>query len=428
MSVAWLWVWVRPQEERARPARALALRFPAARRLALQARAGTRSFNSLGRRWYARLATRLYVLVDPEEVLRIPLVLELHEPRVLLGAVAGTHPLLTLIRLEVQVHAPGREGSHRLGEPPHPVDVPLRVCGVLPACDRVDHIRRVAITSGRSILRDSANCAAVAEEDDLGCGTGDARDLGRVLDVGVDGLIGEPREMHAPVVVQQSWLVERVDDRLECRVGHRLDHIHCGRSELLERSHDLPTLVRLANVDCEYGQNGLAVQMLRDERRGRGLQDNGPCSQLLGCRLHVVAVALDHVFRIVDRVEGQPGQHHRAQLVEAKLIGGHDPEVAAPTTDAPEEILVLLLTRREEPAIGSYHIHRGQVVAGQPPLRRGPAVAASKREAADAGRRHPPPRSGEPEELCLPIELAPQRAGVGTRPERRRVYPNALKA
>src|SRR5829696_1179594 len=191
MSGAWLWVWVRPQEERARPARALALRFPAARRLALQARAGTRSFSSLGRRWYARLATRLYVLVDPEEVLRIPLVLELHEPRVLLGAVAGAHPLLTLIGLEVQVHAPGSEGSHRLGEPPDPIDVPLRVRGVLPACDRVDHIRRAAMAGGRSVLRDSANRAAVAEDDYLGRGTGDARDLGRVLDVGVDGLVGE---------------------------------------------------------------------------------------------------------------------------------------------------------------------------------------------------------------------------------------------
>src|SRR5215208_5068426 len=191
MSVAWLWVWVRPHEVRARARAGLALRFPAACRLALQARAGTRSFSSLGRRWYARLATRLYVLVDPEKVLRIPLVLELHEPRVLLGAVAGAHPLFTLIRLEVQVHAHGREGSHRLGEPPDPIDVPLRVRGVLPACDRVDHIRRAAMAGGRSVLRDSANRAAVAEDDYLGRGTGDARDLGRVLDVGVDGLVGE---------------------------------------------------------------------------------------------------------------------------------------------------------------------------------------------------------------------------------------------
>src|SRR5829696_7549649 len=134
MSVAWLWVWVRPQEERARPARALALRFPAARRLALQARAGTRSFSSLGRRCYPGLAARLDVLVDPEEILGVPLVLQLHEPRVLLGAVASTHPLLPLVGLEVQVHAPGREGSHRVGEPPDPVDVPLRVRGVLPGC------------------------------------------------------------------------------------------------------------------------------------------------------------------------------------------------------------------------------------------------------------------------------------------------------
>src|SRR5215211_7561169 len=126
-----------------------------------------RSVSSLGRRCYPGLAARLDVLVDPEEVLGVPLVLQLHEPGVLLGAVARAHPLLPLVRLEVQVHTPGSEGSHRFGEPPDPVDVPLRVRGIYPGCYGVDHIRRVSIASGSCVLRDSAHRATVAEDDDL---------------------------------------------------------------------------------------------------------------------------------------------------------------------------------------------------------------------------------------------------------------------
>src|SRR5215211_2546356 len=147
MSVAWLWVWVRPHEERAKPARA----WPSDSRPLADSpckRAGMRSVSSLGRCCYPGLAARLDVLVDPEEVLGVPLVLQLHEPRVLLGAVARAHPLLPLVGLEVQVHAPGSEGAHRFGEPPDPVDVPLSVRRVLPGCYGVGHVRRVAVTSG----------------------------------------------------------------------------------------------------------------------------------------------------------------------------------------------------------------------------------------------------------------------------------------
>src|SRR5829696_6163523 len=80
MGAEHLRVWVRPQEERARARAGLALWLPAARGLALQPCRGV-SVSALGRRWYVRLAAGLYVLVDPEEVLGIPLVLELHEPR-----------------------------------------------------------------------------------------------------------------------------------------------------------------------------------------------------------------------------------------------------------------------------------------------------------------------------------------------------------
>src|SRR5919107_5930646 len=112
MSVAWLRVWgvVLKKEGQARTGL-----WPSDSQLLAESRykrAGMRSVKSLGRRRHPGLAARLDVLVDPEEVLWIPLILQLHELRVLLCAVARAHPLLPLIGFEVQVHAPGREGTH----------------------------------------------------------------------------------------------------------------------------------------------------------------------------------------------------------------------------------------------------------------------------------------------------------------------------
>jgi hypothetical protein len=73
--------------------------------------------------------------------------------------------------------------------------VPLRLCGVLPASYRVDHIRRIAVAGGCGVLGDAAHRAAVTEDNYLGRGTGEACDLGRVLDVGVDRLVGEPETL-----------------------------------------------------------------------------------------------------------------------------------------------------------------------------------------------------------------------------------------
>jgi hypothetical protein len=89
-------------------------------------------------------------------------------------------------------------------------------------------------------------------------------------------------------------------------------------------------------------------------------------------------------------------QYYRAQLMEAELVGGHNPEVVAAAADDPEKVFVLLAARRDESAIGSYHVDRGQVVAGQTLLRREPAVAASQREAANTSRRNSSPGVASP--------------------------------
>src|SRR6266498_3402619 len=53
-------------------------------------------------------------------------------------------------------------------------------------------------------------------------------------------------------------------------------------------------------------------------------------------------------------------------------------EVAAAAAERPEELLVLALARRQQPAVRRDDVGRDEVVAGEPVLRRDPPVAAGR--------------------------------------------------
>src|SRR5215207_1842340 len=145
---------------------------------------------------------RLDVLVDAEEVAGVPLVLQGHEPGVLLGPVAGPDPLFALVGFEVQVDPSGGERGHRVREPPHPVQMQPGLGWVLPGRDRVGHVGGVPMPGGGRVVGDLAHGAAMAEEDGLGRRARHLGDLGSEVHVGVDGLVREPAEMEPAVVVQ----------------------------------------------------------------------------------------------------------------------------------------------------------------------------------------------------------------------------------
>src|ERR671936_2061746 len=98
--------------------------------------------------------------------------------------------------------------------------------------------------------------------------------------------------------------------------------------------------------------------------------------------------------------------------MELEVESRDDAEVAAAAADAPEELAVLALTRRDDRAVRRHHLGLDEVVAGEAVLRRRPPVPAARREAADPGRRHPPARRVQAVLLRGAVELPPKDAAA----------------
>src|SRR5680860_508036 len=142
--------------------------------------------------------------------------------------------------------------------------------------------------------------------------------------------------------------------------------------------------------------------------RDRGWCDL-PCekaAELLGRRLDEIAVELHHRRCIVDLVEHRAADDV-AHLMESKLEAGDDAEVAAPAPQRPEEVLILRVTGRDLATVGEYDIGGEQVVDRQPVPARQVADSAAEGEAAYAGRRDDPTRSGKAERVGGVVDVTP---------------------
>ena len=139
-------------------------------------------------------------------------------------------------------------------------------------------------------------------------------------------------------------------------------------------------------------------------------QEAGPQQLVAGGRVgHLAPAALDHLARLLQRVEGgQDGE--LGQLVQAELELGDDAEVAAATAQRPEQIGVLVGRRAQYLAVGGDDLGGLQAVDGE-------AVAAH--QAADAAAEGEPARR-----RCgsRPRPAAPGRA-AGWRGRPRRATP-----
>src|ERR671918_675729 len=102
--------------------------------------------------------------------------------------------------------------------------------------------------------------------------------------------------------------------------------------------------------------------------------------------------------------------------MELVLEGGHNPKVSTPTAQGPEEVGVLVLTGREDLAVGRYHVSRYQVVAGQTVFPHEPADTASQREASYAGIVDRSSRCSQAVHLAFAIELTPENAALSVHP------------
>ena len=83
----------------------------------------------------------------------------------------------------------------------------------------------------------------------------------------------------------------------------------------------------------------------------------------------------------------QAARDGRPDRVQLELEGRDDAEVASGPAQSPEEVGVLVLTRRQNLPVGGDHSGGDKVVERKAELRHQPAEATSQGEPGDSGRR-----------------------------------------
>ena len=91
-------------------------------------------------------------------------------------------------------------------------------------------------------------------------------------------------------------------------------------------------------------------------------------------------------------VQRHADAHHRPEVVGPEREPGHHAEVAAPATQRPEQVGVLLGRGRHHLAAGEHDLQFDELVAGKSVFAREPADATAERQARHAGLRHDPGR------------------------------------
>src|SRR5207237_10480284 len=109
----------------------------------------------------------------------------------------------------------------------------------------------------------------------------------------------------------------------------------------------------------------------------------------------------------VRGVAEETARDRRSHCVQAILERRGDPEVAAATANAPEQLGVLVLTHAQNAAVGSDEFHRGEIVEGESILAHQPSDTATEGETRNSRGRHDPSGGSEPMQLRLAVELAP---------------------
>ena len=102
----------------------------------------------------------------------------------------------------------------------------------------------------------------------------------------------------------------------------------------------------------------------------------------------------------------------RLDVVQVELEGGRDAEVPAGTTDAPEELRVVVRARPYLSAIRGHELYRPQVVDRQAELALQPPDTATEGQAGDTGMADDADRTGQPERLGSVVELGQQGSAV----------------
>ena len=232
-----------------------------------------------------------------------------------------------------------------------------------------------------------------------------------MLDDRVDrGVVERVEEQRA--VRRRTRVLGVLEHLVDARVRHRHDQLGHRRRDLAERlDRGLPGL-GVAVEDEHDRQRRLAVELGRDERRGRsGHQDRDRREGLRRARRDRAEAAQDLAGR---RHEQRAAEDH-ADRIEAELEARHHAEVATAAADGPEQVGVLLLARGDDAALGGDQLDGDERVDRQAVLADQPTDAAAERQAGQADAAGVAEWRREPVGTRRRGVLARGQAGLGPR-------------
>ncbi len=131
----------------------------------------------------------------------------------------------------------------------------------------------------------------------------------------------------------------------------------------------------------------------------------------------------EHVTGVVERVHHESEEDLRAEWVRVELELGDDAEVAATTTEPPEQLRVGRTVHVQHVPTCRHELCANEVVAREPPLAAHPPETAAQGQPGDPGLADDARRHDEAVRLCRRVEIAERRsasdANTPGRPDRR---------
>jgi len=196
----------------------------------------------------------------------------------------------------------------------------------------VDHEPGAAVAERRFVVGDAADLPAVLEQErervrvDL---------AGVVLDEGLDGAVGQLRQVLSPPVVPQPGRRHGVEHRLQAAVRDRPEEVD-RRPEVLERLEIALAFRDVAAPAADDADGRLPLEPFGDELLGRRSQQ-GRCRAdfVRGVLADEVAPGADHFGRALDGECHQPRVHDRTDRVDPELERRDHAEVAAAAAERP---------------------------------------------------------------------------------------------
>src|SRR5579859_7038666 len=243
---------------------------------------------------------------------------------------------------------------------------------------------------------------------------GDLGDAGTVLDVYVDGSLGQLLDERSLPVRSNTLRIQHVECAVQGGVGQGTRAVGNDRGDLPERLERLPCLGDRSRPVHDGKHQGIAVAVLRDEREGWCNLERGESAKLLR---RVPNKLVEHLKqrRCVFQVVEDRAREDLVDVVQLEFQRRHHPEVASTATQRPEQVWVLLRTGRDEVSVGCNHISGDQVVNTQTAATGQIANATAEGEAGDTGGRDDAACGGKAERVGGVVEVSPGGPGANPR-------------